>query len=420
MASAEPITRMVKLPSGETKWVRTGKWRGVYRDADGKKQHTKAPHYGRKTDAKAAANAKEVEARRRAPREVGDVLPSIKWGAWWDLIKEGRAKEHKGDAALIEGYRVSSVVRPRWEEVELNRVTRKAVQAWVDEMAIKYKPSYVHNCYITFKVSMNKAVADGGPLDASPCVNIVLPSIQREPRPYVEADEIDKFTSRLPKGYDDATELGFETGLRPSELAGMHAKRVNLKTGWLRVQEVYVRRRKSIKPFPKNDKARDVALTPRAIAIIERNLADRQLAGGCGYPHDDGSKCDSVLILVNSKGSAVCPERLGKQMQSAAIKAGVEHKSPYALRHGNSTRLQEGDLDPWTHARQLGHATLEQTGNYNQVTPRTRGRILAALGEPTPLTVVDGGRQGGGPAGTGTDAGTYPDSQALSEVTRNA
>lgn len=414
MASAEQLKRKVTLPSGETKWVPTGKWRGVYRDAGGVKQHTKAPYYTRKKDAKAAANAKEVEARRKASRERGDLLPNIKWGAWWDTIADERAAEHAGDAASVELSRVRSVIRPRWGDTELNRIKRGDVQKWVDVLAAKYSASYVHNCYITFRVSMNKAADDGGPLDASPCVNIKLPPIPKVKRSYLEVSEAPQIGVHMPKGHGDSVELGLETGMRPSELAGLHVNRLRLKAGWLEVREVYVRRRKTIKPLPKNGKPREVALTPRAIEIIERNLQGRELTGGCGYPHDDGTKCDSVLVLVNSKGRAVCPEQLRQRMITGCKKGGVSRKSPYAARRGYSTRLAEGGLDPWEHARQMGHATLEQTMDYNQVTARARGRILAALGNTEPLTVVEGGKK------SGTLPGTNPDSQALPEAARNA
>lgn len=394
MASAE------KLPSG--------RWRGAWRDASGKKCHTKAPHYVRKRDAREAANEEEVKARRQAARREGTLSPRTLWGVWWDTIQPQREQELAGDGPQVEKYRVESVIRPRWGDTPLNRIGHAGVQEWVDDLATKYKPSYVHHLYITFKVSLNKAMSSEV-LTASPCVNIKLPAIIKSARAPMEVTEAGLISEHLPKGADDAVELGIETGLRPSELAGLHANRADLEGGWLGVHEVYVRRRKAIKPWPKNEKPRVVALTARAIAIIGRNLAGRDVAAGCGLPHLDGSECHSVLILVNKRGNVVCPEQLRQRMITACEKAGLPRMSPYTMRRGYATRLAEGGLDPFEASRQMGHASLEQTMDYVQQTSRTRGRIVAALGEPVPLTVVDGGSQAGTQSGTDLDSRTLPD-----------
>lgn len=392
MASAE------KLPSG--------RWRGVYRDASGKKCHTKAPHHVRKRDARDAANEEEVKARRQASRREGTLSPRTPWGAWWDTIQPQREQELAGDGPQVERYRVESVIRPRWGDTPLNRIGHAGVQDWVDDLATRYKPSYVHHLYITFKVSLNKAMASEV-LTASPCVSIKLPAIIKAAKVAMTEPEAGLISKHLPKGAGDAIELGIETGLRPSELAGLHANRADLEGGWLGVREVYVRRRRAIKGMPKNEKPRVVALTAKAIEIIKRSLDGRDLTAGCGLPHLDGSECRSVLVLLNSRGKVVCPEQLRHRMITACAKAGVARKSPYATRRGYATRLAEGGLDPFEASRQMGHASLEQTMDYVQQTSRTRGRIVAALGEPVPLTVVDGGGQ------AGTQPGTDLDSQAL-------
>jgi integrase len=384
----------------------SGKWRGVYRDASGKKCHTKAPHYARKRDAKEAANEEEVKSRRQASRKDGALSPRTHWGVWWDIIAPQREQELAGDGPQVERYRVESVIRPYWGETPLNRIGHVGIQDWVDDLATRYSPRYVHHIYITLKVSLNKAVADGV-LTGSPCVGIKLPKIVKSPKPSMEVPDAALISARLPTGAADAIALGIETGLRPSEIAGLHANRADLQGGWLGVCEVYVRRRKAIKGVPKNSKPRVVALTAKAMEIIARNLEGRDLTAGCGYPHLDGSECNSVLILLNKHGNVVCPEQLRQRMITACKKAGLPRMSPYTTRRGYATRLAEGGLDPFEQARQMGHATLEQTMDYVQQTSRTRGRIVAALGEPVPLTVVDGSGQ------AGTQAGTDPDSQTL-------
>lgn len=409
MASAEPLKRRVRLPSGESKWVPTGKWRGIYRDADGIKRHTHRPHFSRKTDAKAAAAELEVKAQRQAARQAGTLSPKTKWGPWWELVEPRRAKELAGDGPAMEKKRVEAIVRPHWGETPLNRILRPSVQDWVDGLTAKYSPQYVRLNYYTFKVSINKAVEDGI-LTASPCVGIVLPTVVKRPMPHIEVPEAETISAKMGRGFGDAVELGVETGLRPGELAGFHANRADLKAGWAEVREVFVCRDKTIKPLPKSNKTRGVALTQKAIAIIERNLAGRDLTEGCGYPHTDNSECKSVLVLVTWCGKAVSPDRLQVHIKDAYEKLGLEPKTPYAARRGYATRLAEGGLDPYEASKQMGHESLDQTMDYVQRTSRTRRRVLAALGESVPLAAV------GESAGTGTEAGTHLDSQISSDV----
>jgi integrase len=349
----------------------------------------------------------ESQCRRQAARHEGTLSPKTSWGDWWDLIAPRRATELAGDGAELEASCVESILRPRWGDIPLNEIGHDDVQGWIDSLNKKYSPGYVRKCYFVFKVSMNKTVkGKDRVLTASPCVDIDLPTVVKKPMPYLEKSEALEVGAELSQAYRDAFDLANETGLRPSELAGMHANRADIKGGWLEVQEVFVCRKKTIKNVPKSGKPRGVALTPKACEIIQRLLAGRDLAAGCGYPHEDGSECNSVLILLTAYNKAVAPDRLRVHVKNAYQKLGRPPKSPYAARRGHATRLAEGGLDPYEVSRQMGH-TLEQTMDYVQRTPRTRGRVLSALGESVPLRAVGEGEN------SGTRPGTHLDSQTL-------
>jgi integrase len=94
-------------------------------------------------------------------------------------------------------------------------------------------------------------------------------------------------------------------------------------------------------------------------------------------------------------------------MREAARELGLKPKSSYALRRGFATRAIEGGADVFTVKRIMGHSDLEELAGYVQETPQARARMLAALGETSPLKAVDP---------RGPERGPDSDNQPLAEA----
>jgi integrase len=244
-------------------------------------------------------------------------------------------------------------------------------------------PAYVHRIYSVFNVSIKAAMrAPYRILDASPCAGIQLPKRPKKAKPYLSTATADAYRDRergrLRADYADALDFDLETGLRPGELGGLHADRLDLDRGWMLVAETFVKRRRVIRPHPKDKDVRMVPLTGRAIEILRRRLADRDLGAGCGLPRTD-------------RGNPLHPDTLGRAMKHAAERAGVERRSPYAGRRGWATRAAEGGLDAFQIAEILGHSTLTQAQEYVQQTPAARLKLTAALSKYPQLVAIEGG-----------------------------
>jgi integrase len=399
-----------------------GKWRGGWRDADGDKQYTKkATHpehpYDRKRDAKAAASQAEVKAQRRAAVTKGTLSARTVWGEWWDLIKHKRVKvdadTHVAEFALADRYLV-----PVWGGEPLYAIKRKALQQWVDELTLgrvtewEHKqppePSTVHRIYAVFRWTIKHAM-DEGILDASPCAGIKLPKVRKKRRPHLAVDEAETIGKRMRPHNRDAVRFDVDTGLRPNELCGLHADRIDRKRGAhgvVVVDQVYVQGQGVIRPFPKDKDARIVPLTATAREIADRQLVGRDLSQGCGLIHTDDTKCTSPLIFVNARGEPLNPRSLNKAMVRASNKTGIARRTPYSGRRGYATRLADGGSDIVDIARALGHETLEQAAAYVQETPAAQQRLLAALGERPALTVIQG--QAGAEDGADLDSQPRP------------
>lgn len=373
-----------KLPSG--------KYRGCWRRPDGKQDHTRrATHpehpYSRKRDALEAAQEEEVKARRQAAATKGKVSASITWGEWWDLLAPDYPDS---DTGSVVASIVRTHVRPRWGEEPLNKIHQVDVKAWVADLLPGRKPAYVQKIYGVFRLSINQAV-EKRVLGTSPCVGIKVPKAPKRAKPYTDTEYLAAISPHLPAGHRDLLQLGLETGLRPSELGGLHADMVDLDSGWLYVSKVLVEYRKTIRHYPKDLDDRRVPLSDKAIEIIRRNLADRDLTGGCGLVHASQKKpCASPLVFRNSRGGVITPNTLLKAVRYAVEKAKIEYRGrgPYSVRRGFGTRAARGGIDAFELAEIMGHADVRQTQEYVQETPAARERLRAALGESTRLTVV--------------------------------
>jgi integrase len=383
-----------KLPSG--------RYRGVYRDAAGNKQHVTGT-YGRKSDAKDAADEAEVRARRQAAIATGTLTAKITWSEWWAIFNADR--EFDSDNARTEAQIVERYIEPEWGAVPLNKIEHQAVQDWIDRIKRGKSPSYVQRIFSVLSVSINAAVAKGV-LTASPTHGVKVPKRVKRQKVFTTPEDTAKLQPKLKVQYQDAIEFLNETGLRPNELAGLHTDQVDLGTGWLAVTNVYVHRKKTIRSYPKDRDTREVPLSAKAVEIVKRRLEGRDLTAGCGVPHSDGEACTGALVFLSARNRVMNRDVLGQAIRVAAKAVGTKAKSPYASRRGFATRLADGGLDAFALADLMGHSDIAQTREYVQRSQAARARVLAALGEQQPLTAVDGGV-----GRRGTPRGTNPDNQ---------
>ncbi|MGI8308135.1 site-specific integrase [Saccharopolyspora hattusasensis] len=235
-------------------------------------------------------------------------------------------------------------------------------------------------------------------------------------KPYLDAENAEKMGEHLRSDYRDAVDFGGETGLRPGELCGLHANYVDRERGWMWVREVLVARRRVIRSFPKDEDVRAVPLTPKAIEILDRQLKGRNLTHGCGLEHTDGTECASALVFLSKRGRPMRPDGVGACVRLASKKAEVPAVSLYATRRGFATRAAEGGLDVFALADVMGHGDIRQSREYVQQTPTVRARVIAALGQAPPLTVIHGAAG----ASLGADRDQQPPSETGIEANENA
>jgi integrase/recombinase XerD len=143
-------------------------------------------------------------------------------------------------------------------------------------------------------------------------------------------------------------EVAYGSGLRVSELVGLHVNDLELTEGFVRCRG-------------KGGKERLVPLGEEAQRWIERYLAGPRanLGGRRGEPH----------LFLSRRGSAMTRQWFGKILKQYGAEAGIagERISPHVLRHSFATHLLEGDADLRAVQAMLGHARIATTEVYTHV-----------------------------------------------------
>ncbi len=172
-------------------------------------------------------------------------------------------------------------------------------------------------------------------------------------------DEVDSLLS-VP---DNTTSLGqrdcamlellYATGLRVSELVGLHLNNVNLDPGYIRT-------------IGKGSKERIIPMGDKAREAIKIYLT---------YGRQDLIRGTNVAYLfLNSRGSSMSRQGFWKIIKKYGIMAGITKKiTPHSLRHSFATHLLEGGADLRSVQIMLGHSDISTTQIYTHV---SRERLI--------------------------------------------
>ena len=163
----------------------------------------------------------------------------------------------------------------------------------------------------------------------------------------------------------------YSAGLRRSEIMGLRLKDVNLKEKQLRV-------------WGKGRKERIALIGEPARLALARYIQrgrPQLLARNAGATPPDA-------LFLNYRGEPLSSPRaisaiLNKYVKQVGL---TQRVTPHTLRHSFATHLLEGGADLRTVQELLGHASLQTTTIYTQV---TLGRLRTVVGEAHPHAAGD-------------------------------
>lgn len=359
----------------------SGKWRGVYRDANGKRRS--AGTFDHKPKAVRAASTREAEARRRMAADPEAYKRP--WGEWADDWWE--ARNVAASTLKVDAYRRARYLDPEWASVPIGSIRKHDIEDWAARLRRQGSgPASVRRTVALFSLSLVAAV-DKGIIDANPAAGVVkkLPAEPPEPDRYLTRGEYAAIRAHLPTTDDQLTaDLLVYTGMRWGELAGLHWHRVDLERGSLVVAETYDDSTSTMKPFPKGKRTRDLPLVPFLVDLLERRQETARVSGGCGLPHGSG-RCRSALVLTTDRGAPLRNSNWSPVWRDAVERAGVGHVRIHDLRHTAASWLLQEGIPLAEVGRFLGHKSLQTTERYARLAAPPSAAILAALAPRLPL-----------------------------------
>lgn len=384
-----------------TEVLPSGKYRGLYRDRNGKRRS--AGTFDHKRRALNAASAKEEESRSRGwqdPDAAGRT-----WGKWVEDWWPTRRVEPSTLSA--ETYLLDSYLKPKWSKIPLGDITRHDGRSWITELmkterrissaeekrrkdALAKDPaaqidrhylaaSSVQRIVGLFSASLNAAV-DAEVIAANPVFRLKLPSRPPAGERFLTHAEFAALSGEFSEPMDlAAVALMAGCGLRWGEAMGLHRHRVDRERGWLRVVETWDPKSHRIKPYPKSKKVREVPI-PDWVGEILDTVTVRN-AGDCGHPHAAG-RCRSNLILHGAGEMTDVNNWRKRAWAPALLAAGIGHTRPHDLRHTYASWLVQNGTSIEEVARLLGHSSSVVTQRYAHLADTPKDAVLHALGNP--------------------------------------
>lgn len=192
-----------------------------------------------------------------------------------------------------------------------------------------------------------------GRMHADPTANVESPRLGRSLPKSLTEGEIESLLHapdlQLDAGVRDRAmlELLYATGLRVSELVGLHMEQLNLRQGVVRV-------------LGKGGKERLVPLGEEAVTWLERYISTARPALLRHQP--------SATLFPGNRGTPLTRQAFWHAIKRHALKAGIAGNiSPHVLRHAFATHLLNHGADLRVVQMLLGHADISTTQIYTHV-----------------------------------------------------
>jgi integrase len=352
--------------------VRYDAW---YRDATGRRHSTGSFP----TRREAARAAREAEAKLDAHQWIDPAHGRITFAeyvesAWWP----SRHLEVSTTAAY-RSY-LDTHFLPYFGQMPVASILPSTVQAWV---SFAYRtglaPRSIRKYHVLLHSIFRRAVRDRL-IAHNPCSDTELPKVVTRPTRILSPAEFERLLESIPTRHRVMTLVAIETGMRWGELVGLRVRHVDFFRRTISVEDVVVEvsrkdsptgQRFLTKPYPKNDQARRLGITPELVEVIARHVEDLELA------HDD--------LLFPSNGCAgggpISRANFRKRVwQPAAKRAGLGTDVRFHdLRHTHASWILAGGADLKVVMERMGHTQLATTQRYLHTLDDANDRALAAF-----------------------------------------
>lgn len=369
---------------------RDGRWRGVYRDATGRKHHSPLfMHHSAADDWQREQQSKVTAGVWRDPRRgqvpLRDFVP-----LWLDA----RHVEHTTGAS--DAGRLA-VILAEFGDTPLEHITPLVVAGWLKRLSAGRASGTVAKYQRLLSSILQAAVIDQR-LDANPCRNLPKRGgVSAAREVYLTHGQVAAVLDQLGEPARTVVHTLAYTGLRWGELTGLHKGRVDFLRRTLTVAETMteVGRDRRLKPYPKGKTTRHVPLPSHLVAALAQHLATHP-AFACGLPAEGRHRCTGLMFTAPEGRRAgeplsrhwwarayFAPAVAAANQKLAAngralIPAGVR---VHDLRHTYASWVAQAGVPLRVLQYRLGHASITTTERYAHFLPDGDGHGLAGLDE---------------------------------------
>ena len=338
-----------------------GAWRARYRD-DMRREHSR--HF---------------KTKREAQRWLDEITTSMVTGMYVDpragVITLSQYYEGWSTRQIwAASTKVSmdlAMKQCTFRDLELRRLTRSHVEAWVKEMVMRgLAPGTIRTRVNNVRSVIRAAVRDRRIPD-DPSAGVTLPRVRRAdvamrvPTP----DEVGTIMGAAEWWFRPFIAVCAFAGLRLGEGAGLQAKDIDFLRRTIHVRRQVQRvgaRRISITP-PKYGSERDVFVPDELLQLLSEQVKTASELGGAGW------------LFIGQHGDPPHQNTVGYWWRNTLEAAGLEDIRLHDLRHFFASGLIAAGCDVVTVQRALGHSRATTTLNtYSHLWPTAQDRTRAA------------------------------------------
>jgi integrase len=245
-----------------------------------------------------------------------------------------------------------------WRDVKIDRLNPTEIGAW--RKALPSRSAFgIHKC---LRQVLHYAVR-AKLLDENPAALVPNPEPKRSEVPVFTLAELELVGAELSRPFRPIPMFAALTGLRPCQWTALERRDVDKEAGIVTVRRTVVDG--VAKPYGKTDRSlRTVPLPLRAAESLEELPA----------------RLDTRLLFpATRRGPIALQPFRWREWQPAVLAAGLEHRTPYALRHTFASFSIAAGVSLFELSRLMGTSPAMLDKTYGHMLPDALDRARAAL-----------------------------------------
>lgn len=348
------------LKDRKTRSTRYGigsRWQVIWTDAAGNEQ---------KKSFKTKSIAEKYRDARTTENVLGElqVQEPILWEDYVPIWRSKQAHQREGSQRTIDNH-VKMRITEAFSGKLMHHIDRTDVQHIVNAWSLTaLEPTTIRLAYTYLRGVFTEAVLDER-IKKTPCLKIKLPETTKRKIVPLTTDQVQIVADNIYELHRAAVVFAAATGVRPGELRGLTADRVDLETGWVKIDRQIKEGRARdpiFAPLKTDYSARDIRIGPATIEVVRPLVENPGIAG----------------LVFRSASSALTRTKMGNLWRSVRDVHPWMGSGWHQLRHHHASLLIAGGASPVAVAHRLGHKDATETlQTYGHLWPDDDSKLAA-------------------------------------------